>query len=162
MEEKLIKRITEIVSNEADAKNIYNNIVEFVTINSKRNNITLNGNEYKRLLIEKTREVCKIIKDNKGIKMKLEKVPHSYFTDFDKQRWKQYKKEVELLYRENMSELEKANMDVSLEDKTSNIECPKCKQKTVSYTQVQTRSADESMTVFYSCVNDKCLFKWKE
>mmetsp|Transcript_31859 Transcript_31859/g.55956 ORF Transcript_31859/g.55956 Transcript_31859/m.55956 type:complete len:106 (+) Transcript_31859:90-407(+) len=38
--------------------------------------------------------------------------------------------------------------------------CPKCKNKTAYYTQLQTRSADEPMTTFYRCT--ECHFQWKE
>ena len=39
------------------------------------------------------------------------------------------------------------------------LTCPQCKQKKVSYTQAQTRSADEPMTTFCECLN--CGRKWK-
>jgi transcription elongation factor S-II len=42
---------------------------------------------------------------------------------------------------------------------SSSIECPKCHQKTVSYTQAQTRSADEPMTNFCEC--QSCGNRWK-
>ncbi|GAB5360728.1 hypothetical protein AAMO2058_000652300 [Amorphochlora amoebiformis] len=38
--------------------------------------------------------------------------------------------------------------------------CPKCKNMTAYYTQLQTRSADEPMTTFYRCT--ECHFQWKE
>jgi transcription elongation factor S-II len=37
--------------------------------------------------------------------------------------------------------------------------CGQCKKKRVSYYQIQTRSADEAMTVFYRCV--ECGHKWR-
>jgi transcription elongation factor S-II len=37
--------------------------------------------------------------------------------------------------------------------------CGRCKQKKVSYYQIQTRSADEAMTVFYRCI--ECGNKWR-
>ena len=38
--------------------------------------------------------------------------------------------------------------------------CGRCKKKKVSYYQMQTRSADEPMTVFYRCV--ECGHKWRK
>ena len=38
-------------------------------------------------------------------------------------------------------------------------QCGKCKQKMVSYSQAQTRSADEPMTTFCECMN--CGNRWK-
>jgi len=42
---------------------------------------------------------------------------------------------------------------------TDQFKCHKCKQKKCTYYQMQTRSADEPMTVFITCVN--CKNKWK-
>lgn len=39
-------------------------------------------------------------------------------------------------------------------------ECPKCKNKTAFYWQVQTRAGDEAMTIFFRCT--KCRFTWRE
>ena len=41
------------------------------------------------------------------------------------------------------------------------LTCPKCKKRNTTYYQKQTRSADEPMTTFASCLNDTCLFRWR-
>ena len=41
------------------------------------------------------------------------------------------------------------------------IQCPKCKQYEVQYTQAQTRSADEPMTTFCFCIVKGCGHRWK-
>ena len=61
-------------------------------------------------------------------------------------------------------QMRKENMDnamVPQEEKSisSALECGKCRQKKVSYTQAQTRSADEPMTTFCTCEN--CGNRWK-
>ena len=38
--------------------------------------------------------------------------------------------------------------------------CPDCGHRRAYYTQVQTRSADEPMTIFYRCT--ACKHHWKE
>lgn len=38
--------------------------------------------------------------------------------------------------------------------------CPHCKHNRAYYMQLQTRSADEPMTIFYKCT--KCKQRWKE
>ncbi|XP_055328990.1 DNA-directed RNA polymerase III subunit RPC10-like [Paramacrobiotus metropolitanus] len=38
--------------------------------------------------------------------------------------------------------------------------CPKCNHKRAYYHQMQTRSADEPMTIFYKCVS--CGNQWRE
>ncbi len=44
-------------------------------------------------------------------------------------------------------------------DQTDTL-CPHCAHTRAYYMQVQTRSADEPMTIFYKCV--KCAKRWKE
>ena len=58
----------------------------------------------------------------------------------------------------------KENMDkamVAQEEKSIStaLQCGKCGQRKVSYTQAQTRSADEPMTTFCECLN--CGNRWK-
>ena len=42
---------------------------------------------------------------------------------------------------------------------TDQITCGKCKKKNISYYELQTRSADESLTIFFDCLD--CGNKWK-
>ncbi len=60
--------------------------------------------------------------------------------------------------------LQKENMDkamVAQEEKSisASLECGRCKQRKVSYSQAQTRSADEPMTTFCECT--VCGNRWK-
>ncbi|KAI5169995.1 DNA-directed RNA polymerase III subunit RPC11 [Pancytospora epiphaga] len=40
------------------------------------------------------------------------------------------------------------------------INCPKCSNVEAFFMELQTRSADEPMTIFYMCT--KCKYDWKE
>lgn len=66
------------------------------------------------------------------------------------------RKEDERLQKENMNEAMVAQVEKSI---SKEFECGKCKKKMVSYSQAQTRSADEPMTVFCECTN--CGNRWK-
>lgn len=46
-----------------------------------------------------------------------------------------------------------------LEASTDNFQCRKCKSKKCTYYQLQTRSADEPMTTFVTCLD--CGTRWK-
>ena len=46
-----------------------------------------------------------------------------------------------------------------IEASTDNFTCYKCKSKKCSYYQLQTRSADEPMTTFVTCLDCGC--RWK-
>lgn len=60
------------------------------------------------------------------------------------------------LQRENML---KAQVPMSEKSISDALTCGKCKQKKVSYSQAQTRSADEPMTTFCECT--VCGHRWK-
>ena len=66
--------------------------------------------------------------------------------------------------RDEDERLRKENMNNAMTPQeaivtSGSIECPKCHNKTVSYTQAQTRSADEPMTNFCEC--QTCGNRWK-
>lgn len=42
---------------------------------------------------------------------------------------------------------------------TDSIKCGKCKNNKISYQELQTRSGDESMTIFFTCIT--CGHKWR-
>ncbi|KAL8114033.1 uncharacterized protein LOC141668609 [Apium graveolens] len=45
---------------------------------------------------------------------------------------------------------------------TTEAKCPQCGFGKAAYQQFQTRSADEPMTIFYWCMNEKCRARWRE
>jgi transcription elongation factor S-II len=64
--------------------------------------------------------------------------------------------EEEKLEKENMNQALVAQVPKSI---STEFQCGKCKKKMVSYSQAQTRSADEPMTTFCECQN--CGHRWK-
>ena len=60
------------------------------------------------------------------------------------------------LAKENMKKAQVPMAEKSISDA---LQCGRCKQKKVSYSQAQTRSADEPMTTFCECTN--CGNRWK-
>jgi transcription elongation factor S-II len=66
------------------------------------------------------------------------------------------KRKDELLAKENMNDAMVAEIEKAI---SKEFQCSKCKKKMVSYSQAQTRSADEPMTTFCECMN--CGNRWK-
>ena len=54
---------------------------------------------------------------------------------------------------------DKQKYEPNIEASTSNFTCNKCKSKKCTYYQLQTRSADEPMTTFVTCL--ECGKRWK-
>ena len=70
--------------------------------------------------------------------------PELYTTIFEKNRIKQIKNDEEKVKRINKN----------------GVECLKCKSKNTTHYELQTRSADEPMTVYYTCCD--CEHRWKD
>jgi transcription elongation factor S-II len=66
------------------------------------------------------------------------------------------KAEDEKLEKMNMNQAMVAQVEKAI---SKEFQCGKCKEKMVSYSQAQTRSADEPMTTFCECMN--CGNRWK-
>ncbi|KAI7879499.1 hypothetical protein K492DRAFT_230939 [Lichtheimia hyalospora FSU 10163] len=45
---------------------------------------------------------------------------------------------------------------------STEITCPKCEHERAFFMQIQIRSADEPMSIFYKCCNDACQHQWRE
>ena len=54
---------------------------------------------------------------------------------------------------------DKSKYDTQQEAMTDTFKCRKCHSKKCSYYQMQTRSADEPMTTFVTCI--ECANRWK-
>lgn len=68
----------------------------------------------------------------------------------------EHKERDKALEKENLNNAQVAQPEKSISDA---LTCGKCGQKKVSYTQAQTRSADEPMTTFCECLH--CGNRWK-
>jgi len=76
--------------------------------------------------------------------------------DSDELKSAQLKKLEQDLAKENMKKAQVPMAEKSISDA---LQCGRCKQKKVSYSQAQTRSADEPMTTFCECT--VCGNRWK-
>ena len=69
---------------------------------------------------------------------------------------KDRKAEIEEVQKQNLAE---AITVKPVHNATDIFKCGKCKQRKTTYYQMQTRSADEPMTTFVTCLN--CDNRWK-
>jgi transcription elongation factor S-II len=79
-------------------------------------------------------------------------LPYMLCEDIFPERWK------------NIIEKNKLRLKAAYEIKqvamTNLVQCSRCKGKKISYYELQTRSGDESMTIFMNCLI--CGKKWKQ
>lgn len=66
------------------------------------------------------------------------------------------KKEMEEMHKKNLFDAQEAQQEHAISDR---FECLKCKGRKTTYFQMQTRSADEPLTTFVTCLN--CDNRWK-
>lgn len=99
-------------------------------------------------------------KSNPGLRQRIlagDIVPARFVTmSHEEMKSKEQRDKDREIHKENMN-----NAMVAQEEKSvsTSLECGKCHQKKVSYSQAQTRSADEPMTTFCECLN--CGNRWK-
>ena len=96
----------------------------------------------------KNKNLINKIKDNK---IKPEELPFLDSFQLFPERWQD-------LIDENIKR-EQILIKAHMQSATEQFTCPRCKTKKTNYVQVQTRSADEPMTTFITCL--ECGKKWK-
>eukprot|EP00184_Porphyridium_aerugineum_P008156 CAMPEP_0184692370 /NCGR_PEP_ID=MMETSP0313-20130426/881_1 /TAXON_ID=2792 /ORGANISM="Porphyridium aerugineum, Strain SAG 1380-2" /LENGTH=786 /DNA_ID=CAMNT_0027150197 /DNA_START=705 /DNA_END=3065 /DNA_ORIENTATION=- len=75
----------------------------------------------------------------------------------DQLKTQEQKREVEVMNQKLIRDAQGGSVQAA---STNEFPCPKCKKREVSYYQMQTRSADEPMTTFFTCI--ACTHKWKD
>ena len=160
--EIILKKFNDILD-EKNSELVEQNIFDFVTeyISKKKLNIKL----FKKLYIAKSRQIYHNLNKDSYIKnirlqkilhkkIKLEKICNYSYKDLNPNKWKKFSKDINILNSEIFK-----NKEINTTDQ---FKCPKCKNNKCVYFQLQTRSADEGITSFITCINEGCGFNWKE
>jgi len=134
-------------------KSIYNHTVK---IASERNIVKKWDNQYfVQLYIDRlrsiylnTKEIILLLKEKKIKPHEIGKMTHQ---EMSPDKWQKMIEEKKIRDENKYAP--------KLEASTDNFTCRKCKSKECSYYQLQTRSADEPMTTFVTCL--KCGSRWK-
>ena len=143
-------------------KSIYNNIIKY----TKKNNIKRKWKNihFKSLYISRIRSIYSNIKEdsylkNKNFKKKIlnDEIDLTMIANLSKydifpENWKD-------LIEEKMKK-DKLKYELKPEAMTDIFKCHKCSGRSCTYYEVQTRSADEPMTQFITCLD--CNNHWKQ
>ena len=119
---------------------------------------------FKKIYVNKVRSIYTNLDSNSYVKntnflekikngsIQITQLPTMTFQEIFPEHWKKlidekYKKE-KILYEEKQEAM------------TDQYKCGRCKSRKCTYYELQTRSADESMTIFITCIN--CGNRWKQ
>ncbi len=162
---KNVLLLNKIINNKKISRKIEKSLYNYSVKLSKERNIIRSWDNiiFRKLYQSKVRSIYTNINPNSYIKnteflekiknneIDIEKIAELSVYDIFPENWK----EIIII----KSKRDKIKYELKPESMSSNYVCRKCKSKETSYYEVQTRSADEPMTQFITCLN--CYNHWK-
>lgn len=157
--ENIKTKLSTIVSDDKDGDNLERAIYNYAIKQAEDKHIVkkwenqyfseLYFNKFRMIYMNlKNPEVMKLLTDKK---VKAHELPFMTHQEILPEKWKTL---IEDLKIQNQNKY-----TPKIEASTDNFTCYKCKSKECSYYQLQTRSADEPMTTFVTCIS--CGTRWK-
>jgi len=111
-----------------------------------------------KVYLAKARQVYGLIKQRHDIciiDIPLDRIAYVPYHDIIPMKWKEHKQQVKLLDQEIIGLRNKTEKNFT----TSIFTCPRCKKNNCKSVEVQTRSCDESATVFVTCIECNYSFR---
>ena len=160
-----VSKLNRLIYDESLSRNIEKNIYNFVINNAKENNINRKWDNkiFYNLYFSKIRSLymnldkTSYIKNNYLLdKIKSGEIKYSEITNLSvyeihPDNWKKI--------IEDKIKRDKMMYELKPESMTERYKCRKCGSRKCSYYEMQTRSADEPMTQFFTCLD--CKNRWK-
>ena len=155
---KIIELLSSVLDN-SKAKILEKAIFDYTKEISKKRNLSANWNNelFMKIYVNKCRSIYSNItnKSNKDMVKHIKNVellPKMSFQELYPKIWKtllddKYRRD-KCLYEEKQEAM------------TDQFRCSRCKSRECTYYELQTRSADEAMTTFITCIN--CGNRWKQ
>lgn len=164
----IVKEIEKIIGNPKKAINIEKSIYNYATLEAKKNRVIRKWDNpyFAMIYTDRFRSIWLNLKEDSYIGDEItskfrENIKNKTIMSKDvgfithqeiaPDKWKD-------LIVEKM-ERDKNKFEIDKRGATSEFQCRKCRQRECSYYQLQTRSADEPMTTFVTCLN--CGNNWK-
>jgi len=157
--ENVVNNLIKIVDNKSLAENIEKGVVNFSRKESTSQKIEKKWKNptFVQIYLCRLKTIFENIKKDELLKslqnklIKPEILAYMTHQEMDPSRW-------EVLLELKMKR-DKKKYDTKLEAATDTFKCRKCKSNECTYYQMQTRSADEPMTTFVTCIN--CGNRWR-
>lgn len=160
--ENFIEKFNTILDNADLSRNIEESCYTYTCDYCKKKNVPTNLTNYyfKDVYVCKLRQLyVNLVKHKHLIELlkngniNVLKIADMSYTELCPKKWKQYTKDLEIMNQEIFNN----NVEQS---ETDQFQCGKCKQRRCTYYSLQTRSADEPMTNFITCLN--CGNNWRD
>lgn len=163
---KIVEKFDDLINDKCKSRNVEKSIYNYIIKLSKNKNIdrSWNNDIFRNLYLSKVRSIYSNLKrdsyiQNKNFltlvindKIDIKNIANMSIYDIFPENWK------EIL--ELKSKKDKLKYELKPEAMTDAFKCRKCGSRSTSYYEVQTRSADEPMTQFITCLN--CNNRWKQ
>jgi len=163
---KIVEKFDSLICDKYISRNVEKSIYNYIIKLSKNKNIerSWNNDIFRNLYLSKIISIYSNLKSDSYIKnnnfltlvkndeIDIKNIATMSVYDIFPENWK------EIL--ELKSKKDKLKYELKPEAMTDAFKCRKCGSRSTSYYEVQTRSADEPMTQFITCLN--CNNRWKQ
>ncbi len=155
----IVLKIDDILQNKTASENLEKGIFNYTLDHADKINVVKKWDNtyFSRIYLDRTRTIYfnlqtesiqKMIKEKK---LKAHKLAFMTHQEMQPDKWNSLIQEKKIR--------DENKYEPKLEASTDDFTCFKCKSKKCTYYQLQTRSADEPMTTFVSCLD--CGNRWK-
>jgi len=155
----IILELIKILKNEKMSSNLEKGFLNYSLQKADKINIVKkwDNSDFIKIYLNRLRTITFNLKNKELLKLVLTKEVKSHKIAFMSHQEMQPNKWKELLEIKKIRDENK--YEPKLEASSDDFKCFKCKSKKCTYYQLQTRSADEPMTTFVSCLD--CGNRWK-
>ena len=152
-------KLNEIIENEKHSTNLEKGIFNYALKEAaNRKVVKKQDNQYfAQIYLDRLRSIYLNLKNPEILEQIKSEAIQSHtvaFMTHQEMRPDKWKELIEEKVKRDANKFEQ-----NIEASTDTFTCRKCKQNKCTYYQMQTRSADEPMTVYISCIN--CGNRWK-
>jgi len=158
--ENIRKHLCTLINDDKISSNLEKGVLNYsINVSNNKNIVKKWDNGYFVIIYtERLRTVIFNLKNNKELlkkimnkEIKAHELAFMNHQEMDPERWKPLIEDKKIR--------DKNMYNPQIDANTDNFTCGKCKSKRCSYYQLQTRSADEPMTTFVTCID--CGNRWK-
>jgi transcription elongation factor S-II len=155
----VVIKLKDMLKNDKLASNLEKGIFNYSLKHAEKINVVKkwDNSYFVKIYVNRLRTIRSNLKDEKLIESIINKKIKAHEVAFMTHQEMQPDNWSELLELKKIRDENK--YEPKLEASTDDFKCWKCKSKKCTYYQLQTRSADEPMTTFVSCLD--CGNRWK-